>query len=499
MEMKKQKEIMAFLVIISIGLAAFFIPAVSADGGGVVYTQASVNPTTINLGETTTVTLRAFTTAPVPTAGGVYLVLPENVVYAGNASIEPNSIGDNTLEWFIGNLTPSAPWNVSCDVKPLSSGIHSLNVVPDTKVIYGTLTGGGEIPSPVNSEEKANFGFVAQQKDGGTEISGSLLFKDPAKGMKVHSKSINTLTLSGTNAGTYAATFTGTARVGASDYTFTVYVEDNGESGGFDRFAITIWDPAGGNYYSANDTLESGNIQFHSSSGSVTFPRVFVEVKTSTSNQPPVAIFTVGNSTPATNQSAEFDASESRDSDGEIVAYRWDFNGDGTWDIEGNYVEISHCYGEEGIYQVKLEVEDNDGLKDSTTKEINVGGDGGAQEISGNVTFKVAPNLTVPSERQTIGQQVEITSSATVNNTGGETNVSVKISVDGYLISESISSIDGGETPISASTTWIPMSSGRHFISVQVRELKGEEELWIGQTNDPSADKTIFIEMVREK
>jgi len=494
MEMKKQKEIMAFLVIIGIGLAAFFIPAVSADGA--VYTEASVDPPTINLGETTRVTLRAFTTAPVPTAGGVYLVLPENVVYAGNASIEPNSIVDNTVEWFIGNLTPSAPWNVSCDVKPLSSGIHSLNVVPDTRVIYGTLTGGGEIPSPVNPEIKANFGFVAQQKDGGTELSGSLLFKDHAKGMNVHSKSIDTLNLSGTN----AATFTGPARVdGASGYTFTAYVEDNGESGGFDRFAITIWDPEGGNYYSADATLESGNIQFHSSSGSVLFPGVFVEVKTPTSNQPPVAIFTVGNSTPATNQSVEFDASESCDSDGEIVAYRWDFNGDGTWDTEGNYVEISHCYGEEGIYQVKLEVEDNDGLKDSTTKEINVSGDGGAQEISGNVTFKVAPNLTVPSERQTIGQPVEITSSATVNNTGSETTVSVKISVDGYLISESINLIGGGETSISASTTWIPMSSGRHFISVQVRELKGEEELWIGQTNDPSVDKMIFIETVRGK
>jgi hypothetical protein len=37
MEMKKQKEIMAFLVII--GIAAFFIPTVSADGGGCSYSS----------------------------------------------------------------------------------------------------------------------------------------------------------------------------------------------------------------------------------------------------------------------------------------------------------------------------------------------------------------------------------------------------------------------------------------------------------------------------
>jgi hypothetical protein len=39
MEMKKQKEIMAFLVIIGIGLVAFFIPAVSAGSGGCSYSS----------------------------------------------------------------------------------------------------------------------------------------------------------------------------------------------------------------------------------------------------------------------------------------------------------------------------------------------------------------------------------------------------------------------------------------------------------------------------
>ena len=495
--MDKQIGIIAFWVIISIGLAAFFIPAVSADGE--VYTEASVNPDVIELGETTTVTLHAVTTAP--TAGGAYHMLPVGVEYVeGSASAEP-IVNGQTLEWIIGNLIPGVSWNVTFDVKPLNLGNLSVNVVPDSEVANGKVTGGGcEIPSPENHDKKANFGFNTQYKDGETEPFGSLQFTDHATGMKVHSESINTLTVSETN-----ATFTGTAKVdGTSGYTFTVYVEDNGEPGkGADKFAITIRDSGGDITYSADDTLEGGNIKIHDSSVSVPFPDVFVEVKaptpTPTPNQPPVAVFTVSNSTPATNQSVVFDASESRDSDGEIVARRWDFDGDGTWDIEGNYVEISHCYGEEETYQVKLEVEDNDGLKDNTTKEINVSGEGGAQEISGNVTLVGPLNLSVPSEKQTIGQPIEITGDAVVSNTGLPTNVSIGVYVDGYLIGQSVSPLPNtGGAPISVSTTWIPMSSGRHSISVQVRELKADgKELWISPTNDPTTDKTIFIEKVR--
>jgi C1A family cysteine protease len=52
-----------------------------------------------------------------------------------------------------------------------------------------------------------------------------------------------------------------------------------------------------------------------------------------------------------------FDASKSKDPEGEIISYEWDF-GDGT---TGNGVTVSHKYSKRGIYQVTLKVTDEFG------------------------------------------------------------------------------------------------------------------------------------------
>ena len=63
-----------------------------------------------------------------------------------------------------------------------------------------------------------------------------------------------------------------------------------------------------------------------------------------------------------------FDGSDSSDSDGDIISYKWDF-GDGT---TGTGKVVSHLYKEIRIYNVKLTVKDNSGLtdEDSTTADI---------------------------------------------------------------------------------------------------------------------------------
>jgi len=128
----------------------------------------------------------------------------------------------------------------------------------------------------------------------------------------------------------------------------------------------------------------SGEVKLNTDNSSITYEDVYghlhevqlpvlsVRVTEVKKNLPPVASFTVSNETPETNQRVEFDASSSYDSDGSIVAYRWDFDGDGVWDIEGNVVTITHSYNKSGNYTVKLEVEDDVGATDWTTKEINV-------------------------------------------------------------------------------------------------------------------------------
>lgn len=67
-----------------------------------------------------------------------------------------------------------------------------------------------------------------------------------------------------------------------------------------------------------------------------------------------------------------FDARDSYDPDGLIKIYRWDFDGDGTFDETSNARTISHDYTAEGIYDARLELEDADGAVASATVRITV-------------------------------------------------------------------------------------------------------------------------------
>ena len=81
---------------------------------------------------------------------------------------------------------------------------------------------------------------------------------------------------------------------------------------------------------------------------------------------PPIADFTfdiISGKAPIT---VNCDASISKDSDGEIVSYIWDF-GDGA---QGKGAEVSHIYNEIGTFTVKLTVTDDDGMSDSLVQTI---------------------------------------------------------------------------------------------------------------------------------
>lgn len=67
----------------------------------------------------------------------------------------------------------------------------------------------------------------------------------------------------------------------------------------------------------------------------------------------------------------EFDGSGSSDADGTIVSYEWDFNIDGTINTTGAVVQ--HTFPEfSRIYDVRLIVTDNDGLKDSIDFAVEI-------------------------------------------------------------------------------------------------------------------------------
>jgi len=68
------------------------------------------------------------------------------------------------------------------------------------------------------------------------------------------------------------------------------------------------------------------------------------------------------------NNSIDFDASGSTDTDGTVVSYHWDF-GDGTTSTDKNPI---HAYTELGTFTVSLTVTDDDGATDETTTAATI-------------------------------------------------------------------------------------------------------------------------------
>jgi hypothetical protein len=86
-------------------------------------------------------------------------------------------------------------------------------------------------------------------------------------------------------------------------------------------------------------------------------------------NRMPVAGFTVEQDTAAVGDPVEFDASASKDEDGSIVEYRWEF-GDGG---RASGVTARHAWMQAGEFVVRLYVVDNEGGTGTAMKVVVVG------------------------------------------------------------------------------------------------------------------------------
>jgi bacillopeptidase F len=86
-----------------------------------------------------------------------------------------------------------------------------------------------------------------------------------------------------------------------------------------------------------------------------------------TSNEKPVAIIQANDSAKK-NKNVQFNAKASRDADGEIVSYSWNF-GDGDTAVGS---KVKHKFTTAGTYTVELTVTDNDGANGKAVHTITI-------------------------------------------------------------------------------------------------------------------------------
>ncbi len=95
-----------------------------------------------------------------------------------------------------------------------------------------------------------------------------------------------------------------------------------------------------------------------------------VTVTATSTNQPPTAVATATPSSGYAPLSVVLDGSGSRDPDGSIASYAWNF-GDGT---TGSGVRVTHAYSKIGTYAAVLTITDNKGAKATASTQIVVTG-----------------------------------------------------------------------------------------------------------------------------
>lgn len=116
-----------------------------------------------------------------------------------------------------------------------------------------------------------------------------------------------------------------------------------------------------------------------------------------TDNEAPYASVDTSPDDPARNEAVWLDASDSQDYDGEIVAYRWDLDGDGAFDARTEDAMFRHAFEEEGFHQIRLQVIDDQGGEAEVPGSVNVDDD-----QAPSISLSVEPSRPGTGENVTI-------------------------------------------------------------------------------------------------
>jgi PKD repeat protein len=93
--------------------------------------------------------------------------------------------------------------------------------------------------------------------------------------------------------------------------------------------------------------------------------------------QPPIAAYSAQPNPAIADIPVHFDAAAAKDSDGSIVKYEWDLDGNGSFETDtGTTAGANHTYGSVGTVQTRLRVTDNSGMADTVTLPLTVNAGG---------------------------------------------------------------------------------------------------------------------------
>ncbi len=107
-------------------------------------------------------------------------------------------------------------------------------------------------------------------------------------------------------------------------------------------------------------------------------------------NQVPTVSLSMSTADARVNQPITFDASGSRDPDGNIAKYEWDFNGDGLTDQTTTNATVSYTYTASGTKTVTVRATDNEGATGRATQTVNVG------DLAVRVTRTISTSAALP-------------------------------------------------------------------------------------------------------
>lgn len=171
-------------------------------------------------------------------------------------------------------------------------------------------------------------------------------------------------------------------------------------------------------------------------------------------NKPPLVRFSFSPTEPKIGETVTFDASNSRDPDGKIVSYLWDF-GDGA---TAENVTTTHVFQQDGEYDVILQVMDDRGASSHLTK-----------------TMRVAPLNELP------------TASFTVAPTEPKTNQSVTF--------DASASVDPDGTITAYTWEFGDQTTGQNKIVTHVYKTAGTYTVKLTVTDDKGAQSSVTKEI----